>query len=96
LTQRQSVTTVQGHEWLGNFAARVRRYDAAQRCLTRGPRCVDQWARENGSSFDYVYVVTDSGNAAAIPSADFARDPRYQPVYEGAGGTLYQLLNVAR
>ena len=58
LTDRVSITTVQGREWSDTvpfedfFAASVQ----VQKCLSQEYDCIQQWAVENDMSYDYIYI----------------------------------------
>lgn len=91
LSQRQSVTTVQGHEWLGHFSSRVDRYKDAQRCFSQGPACLDQWAQKSGVAFDYVYIAKEGAGVTRARSAEFAQDARYSQVFDNEVATVYRI-----
>src|SRR5487761_1509650 len=56
LTGRRSVATVQGREWLPDFAETVSSDDKLSVCAQRDAACLDSWASKSGRSFDYVYL----------------------------------------
>jgi hypothetical protein len=58
LSNRISVSTVQGSEWLPDdrFTTHIERYDQLQSCTNKDFSCVNTWARNNNISFSYIYV----------------------------------------
>lgn len=58
LTERKSLGTVQGTEWLDNdaFDAAQAEFNALQSCAQADARCLEAWARQTHNSFDYVYI----------------------------------------
>lgn len=62
LTNRQSLATLQGNEWLrGNyFGGYVRDIQNLQACSKKGLTCLLQEAEHFGSNFDYLYVSLNS------------------------------------
>lgn len=58
LTQRRSVTTAQGREWLRDdvFTAAIQRQLDASWCGWFDTVCMHGWAQRNDRPFDYVYV----------------------------------------
>ncbi|MDP9264822.1 MAG: hypothetical protein M3O91_01695 [Chloroflexota bacterium] len=100
LTRRRSVATVQGTEWLPAraFWKQLDRFDRAQECGSAGVDCLEQWSRDGGTPFDYVFLPkTKFGERAdgsavwccASLRAGLAADPRYDLVYDGAGASIF-------
>jgi len=58
LTERKSLGTVQGTEWLDNgaFEEAQAEFNALQSCAHADSRCLDAWARRTHNPFDYVYI----------------------------------------
>ncbi len=102
LTQRVSVATPQGAEWLpGNvFTDRVEAYRALQKCANGTGDCLETWERKFSLPFDYVYIPKTSSSLDAMPvdeheccaglRAALRSDPRYQVVFDGDGATIYR------
>lgn len=104
LTERRSVATVQGSEWLPGAAAgeRLDEYSALQRCAFRDARCLRDWSETWGVAFDHVYVV--KGREVQTPYAgrfgfeeccDLLRDslladPAYRLVYDGPAASIFE------
>lgn len=97
LTQRVSVDVVQGYEWVGGFAGRIARHEQLQACATQGSGCLENWAREHGITFSYVYVTRRPANVegvlidrTAAIQASLRSDPRYVVVYDGPGAVIFR------
>jgi len=102
LTQRISVATPQGAEWLpGNaFADRVEAYRALQKCANGTGDCLDTWERKFSLPFDYVYIPkinssldempVDEHECCAALRAALRADPRYRVAFDGAGATIFR------
>jgi hypothetical protein len=58
LSQRRSLGTYQGVEWFPQSSGPSpwERYDQLQRCGGESLRCLEEWARQIGQAFDYVFV----------------------------------------
>ncbi len=58
LTKRESITTVQGSEWLlGNdFTKNMNQIHSLQGCIDEGAECFTRESDALGKSFDYVYI----------------------------------------
>ena len=59
LTDRTSVATVQGTEWLDTskrFSEYVKQYNSLQKCSNQSVSCLESWTAQTESSFDYIYV----------------------------------------
>lgn len=58
LTGRTSVATVQGHEWdvKNSFEVLLSQSVNVQKCISQTFQCVEGWAEDNHTIFDYVYI----------------------------------------
>ena len=57
VTQRQSVATVQGHEWLpGEFDDRIEQYIVLRKCTQEGIDCIDDWVATYDNEFNYLLI----------------------------------------
>jgi hypothetical protein len=93
LAQRVSVATVQGAEWLpgGEFLRRAEQHSAVQACGTQSGTCLEQWVRESGRPFDYVYIASrTASHCCAALRAALEQDPRYARVFANAGATVFR------
>lgn len=91
LTQRISVATVQGTEWLGGgeFSTALERARGAQYCTNQAPTCLENWSAEYQVSFDYIYLrkLKVKGDKILVPYDSaldelLKLDPRYELVYD--------------
>lgn len=94
LAERRSVTTPQGYEWVGDnaFSYHIGAYYAAWGCASADADCLDYLASDWGLRFSYVYLPADS---PATPCCfnlanSLDGDPRWQRVYDGPGGVIYE------
>ena len=58
LTDRKSVNTVQGREWLddNNFGRLLESSDEAQDCINQTPECIFNWASKNQEQINYIFL----------------------------------------
>jgi len=93
LTERTSIATVFGSEWVndGNFSARVETYQRLQACAAQDVNCLNQWSQEIGREFSYVYVRKTRGAATAQTSlnAYLSNSPQYKIVYDTAAVAIF-------
>jgi len=102
LTERVSVATVQGYEWVpdSGFRKQLIRYGGLQECATSDARCVEDWARLHAAQDAYVYVrvrqvKADSGVTRPVLMAvreSLAASQSYRLVYDGPGATVFESL----
>lgn len=104
LAQRQSVATPHGREWDTSvtFSTIVDRYDNLQECGDLDARCLDDWTRESGLDFEYVYIAKRKlfhvnsprleGCCSAL-RADLRESPDYVLVYDGPGASVYEKIH---
>ena len=102
LTDRVSVTTVQGSEWLPRavgFWPHMWSYESAQDCGASDGDCLARWMSGTGLSFDYVYLpktvvatATDESDVWCCGSLRTAlrHDDRYTLIYDGPGATIFK------
>lgn len=100
LSGRVALNVVQGHEWTGEFGARMARNEALQACAGQGVECLDRWSARSGTWFEYLFIAkrpfTVDGlsldGTAALQS--FVRtSPRYLVLYDGPGGLIARRLD---
>ncbi|HVX31165.1 MAG TPA: hypothetical protein VHA53_11855, partial [Nitrolancea sp.] len=106
LSDRVSVSTVQGYEWLPDNAYVTQKdaYHDLQECMTMTASCVEDWRVEYGKTFDYVYIATrDESPGGVYPraaccgglAASFANDPNYRLVFQNEGATIFERISAA-
>ncbi|MGC8873530.1 MAG: hypothetical protein ACP5SI_03660 [Chloroflexia bacterium] len=103
LTDRISLNTLQGREWLLESRYMEFRQDLMklQTCLNSDPSCVEGWASKYGYDFDYLYVVKEQTQGLALATAGktprllrslLAHSPHYRLVYDSEAVAIYQRL----
>ena len=103
LTNRVSLTTVQGREWLDNelFLERVGNIQLLQNCLTKvSPlACVENRAEKLGSEYEYIYIAkkTARENYAStirgnVLISELVNDKaQYELVYQSSDVAIFEL-----
>jgi hypothetical protein len=85
LSQRTSLTTPQGHEWLPDkeFSRRVKLHAELQKtfqtCDCRELACIDEWATERDILFSHIYTPYKMSTES---------NPVYEVLYDGPGGLV--------
>lgn len=89
LTERHSLSTVQGYEWLG--AGKFMEYYSAlaglQSCTDTA--CVEDWAAQMGEKYQYIVIQTSQAEKALAKS--FADSPKYNQVYDSSTVKIYEI-----
>jgi hypothetical protein len=89
LSDRKSVSTVQGYEWLpGMFDQKVLDYVKLRFCPEIGPVCVENWEKEIDYQIDYVLIQETQNNPDRVNS--FIADLRYQLVFQGDSLVIFK------
>ncbi|MBK8421848.1 hypothetical protein [Candidatus Villigracilis saccharophilus] len=90
LTERTSLATVFGYEWIndGKFGARVDSYQKLQRCALQDVACLNQWAQEIGRNISYVYVRKPGSSHSAL-DINLSNSAEYKAVYDTAEIVIY-------
>lgn len=71
LSERNSVATIQGYEWLSAYDFNAIRYESsnAQKCFSGDFACITTWLDKNQKQIDYIYVhnpaFSDSSDGSA-------------------------------
>ena len=99
LTDRQSVATVQGREWLGrsSWDPATAAYDDLQACVHSNAACLVSWMRAHmGTGSNYVYVVDVLDVVDALDThplvLDVEASPEFEVVHEDDDGVVARLL----
>jgi hypothetical protein len=106
LTDRRSVATVQGTEWLPRGAYNASNTDASalRKCAFLSPDCLATWQDETHRTFDYVYITKaeprqgllfEGQDCCAGLRTGLRRDASYAVVYDGPGATIFRAVNHA-
>lgn len=97
LSERISVATVQGGEWLDDLNGRIEAYKRLQECAGEDGDCLSRWSASYDRPFDYIYVVKRppvvssaalNVDACAGLRSELRHDPSYEVVYEGEGALI--------
>lgn len=96
LSQRTSLSTAQGSEWLGanGWRRAVTAHQTLQACAFDSITCFEQWRVTNASTADYVFLPKGSPNASPLEGecCPALRAPliaaSYPVVFDLSGGTL--------
>jgi hypothetical protein len=97
LTQRKSLTTIQGTEWLPNstFENDKLIYDGFKKCADIGESCLSEWSAKNEMLFNYLVVsrcvnTADSLDAGLNYFNQTVHDSgKYDVVYENEAVTIF-------
>jgi hypothetical protein len=97
ITQRQSVATVQGSEWLGTegFEVQAERHSRVLGCTRSTAACMGEWAADAGLGDAWVFIPKGQVNGP-LSSEECCPALRetvregtfYEVVYDGAGATI--------
>jgi hypothetical protein len=95
LTQRVSVATVQGYEWLPqSHNQRWQQFEALQKCLGEEAACLTQWSRATQTTYNYLYlrrVADEPLQTNAVRQFERTlRDAKYQLLYDGRGASVWR------
>jgi hypothetical protein len=88
LSGRMNIVTIQGREWLaGNqhFTARLQAFPDLYACLYQNAACLEDWAKENGETFDYVFLSLETPGGEtrqSLLSGSLLNSNQYNVVYE--------------
>lgn len=104
LSDRVSVGTAQGHEWLSteNFDDVLEESAALQECYTQSAACFNDWLVTNNESADYILIdnhILEQSTAqetAVYPSALIEllrQDPGYAVVYDADGIVIFRAVS---
>jgi hypothetical protein len=103
LTKRESLTTVQGSEWIlgSDFEKNAIQIQRLQICIDGGLECFERESNQLGKSFDYVYISIAPAWQNCEPSNSSSRtnrglitalegDPEYSLVYRSEKVVLFE------
>ncbi len=92
LTDRISVTTVQGYEWVPEeFSQRIISYGHLRDCEEIGPICIDKWEEMNQAYVDYL--IFDLADGRPDFQNSFENDSRYKLLFIGQRLAVFQKNN---
>ncbi len=101
LSDRVSVATVQGYEWVPHdgFKQQKEVYKTLQECSTETPSCITDWSRSTGVTFDYVYVARreiqhgmfDNHVPCCTGLVELMKnDPDYVMIFQNTDATIFE------
>jgi hypothetical protein len=92
LTDRQSLATVFGLEWVrgADFAERTEMYRLLQACATQDVLCLEAWALEKAQSFNYVYVRDAEAGRQSALSESLKHAAGYELAYSDDGILIFR------
>jgi 6-pyruvoyl-tetrahydropterin synthase related domain len=96
ITLRRSQATIFGYEWVNDdrFSERAQLYTTLQDCAFQDVTCIEQWSRDSGLAFDYIYIrKLREGTLIQVPLAIFLRQsPQYKSVYASPEVEIFEQL----
>lgn len=108
LSERISVATVQGTEWLsgGEFARRIKAYQDLQKCAGEDPSCLERWSARHHLHFDHVFIPRqpyrrlggtdgDDRDCCAMLRWTLRHSAEFQLIFDEPGGTAFRRTDLA-
>jgi hypothetical protein len=90
LAERRSIITIQGYEWLPNFADKIAQYKQANTCKTSTTACLDTWSQKWNAHFTHVFIALGPSTPCCEPLlASLKADPRYELAYETSAAVVF-------
>jgi hypothetical protein len=96
LSDRTSINTVQGREWLPgaeNYKPRLQAYPALRACLGQDFHCLEAWAARQQDTFDYVYLSSlaapGQSSSQTLLAASLLNSADYHLVYQADGVLIF-------
>lgn len=90
LAERRSIITIQGYEWLPNFAGKIAQYKQANICKASTTACLDAWSQEWNAPFSHVFIALGPSSPCCGPLvASLKTDPRYELVYDTPAAVVF-------
>ncbi len=97
LSERVSLVTVQGYEWLPGsaFAWHSQAYDTLQACAHSGEiDCLEQWRQNTEKDFSHVFILKTPGSTTTSPPCNslleaLNQSSHYRLMYDNDGGAIY-------
>ncbi len=89
LTQRRSLNTVFGTEWVQSVSLRkeIEQDDALQGCLQQDESCLAAWAKDSDMAFTHVLIEKKATGSMLLASLRKSAD--YELVYENAAVAIF-------
>ncbi len=91
LTNRISLATVFGYEWVNDnrFEIRVQKFTALQNCINQDAACLDAWMQKYGVAYQYVFITHAPANVPPL-GRSLLQSARYRPAYQTTDALLLE------
>ncbi len=91
LTDRTSLATVFGYEWVNDnqFEGRIQKYTALQNCINQDAACLDAWTQKYGIDYQYVFITYSSSDIPPL-GRDLLQSSHYQLAYQTMDALLFE------
>jgi hypothetical protein len=96
LSERKSLTTIQGSEWLPNseYIKSKDNFKDYKKCLKTDESCFSSWAMNNHVEFTHVYLVksenSQDSTTCLTPFSNFFKNSTYQKIYENEEVIIFE------
>lgn len=96
LAERRSIITIQGYEWLPNFAGKIAQYKQANSCKTSTTACLEEWSHKWNATFTHVFIAVGPSQPCCQPLlASLQSDPHYELIYQDTGAVVFARKTIA-
>ena len=95
MTDRLSLGTAQGHEWVDGKAFNTTLEDslALQQCATSSPDCIKDWSVTNAFPYNYVFVdIAGTNEYPAALTVLLSKSGDYRAVYDLGGVVIFEVI----
>jgi hypothetical protein len=94
LAERQSVTTVQGFEWVPKaFYSRWINNSALQACASQESDCLESWSRNSDQEFSHIYIskreIPETSQSVIPLLNSLKRAMNYELLYENSEAAIF-------
>ena len=91
LAERRSQATVFGYEWVpdGRFGERIEAYQTLQACLYKDSTCLNEWNRQTGANFSYVYLWNPADPKRYPLGIYLEQDNGYELVFQNESSMIF-------
>ncbi len=99
LSERKSLTTVQGSEWLPDrqFDNNKKRYYELKSCVNKEVSCLETWAGQYGSDYSHIYITrsdcTSTSGYCLVPlELSLRQSMNYRTIFENDSVVVFRLV----
>lgn len=91
LTDRTSLATVFGYEWInGNqFEGRIQKYTALQNCINQDATCLDAWMQKYRIAYQYIFITHSPSDIPPL-GRNLLQSNHYQLAYQTTDALLLE------